>query len=49
MKTVKVDVEVIKDALWLIRKLSGSLGIDLSELEEHYKDSYNRLEESLNE
>lgn len=41
------DIQTLKDAKWLIGKLAGSLGIDLSELPEHYNDSYEGLGEII--
>lgn len=38
------EIQVLKDAQWLITQLAGSLGIDLSELPEDYNNSYQELE-----
>jgi len=40
----KDDIQTLRDAQWLIEKLAGSLGVDLSELSEYYNDSYEELD-----
>ncbi|WP_157118606.1 MULTISPECIES: hypothetical protein [unclassified Sporosarcina] len=41
------DIQTLKDAVWLIEKLTGHLGIDLNELEENYNNSLQELEEMI--
>lgn len=44
---VNSDIQTLKDAQWLIGKLAGSLGIDISELSDGYNDSYEELGEII--
>lgn len=41
------DIKTLKDAQWLIGKLASSIGIDISELNEEYNDSYVKLGEII--
>lgn len=44
---VEKDIQTLKDAVWLIEKLTSHLGIDLNELEENYNNSLQELEEII--
>lgn len=41
------DLQALKQAKWVIEKLAGSLGIDISELDEVYGNAHTNLEELI--